>query len=399
MIRSHRRKVVISTNAAWNIANFRSGLVKGLISEGYSVVAAAPPDGHIERVKALGCQYVPIPMDTNGTSAVKDFGLFVRYVNLLRREQPGLFLGYTVKPNIYGSLAAHVLRIPVVNTVEGLGTSLIGKSWITPLVMRLYRAAFSHSYRVVFQNQDDLMLFVQRRLVPSRRTMLVAGCGVDLTRFNENAFDHPPKGEKVTFLLMARLMRDKGILEFVEAARLIRQRTANARFQLLGFLNVQNPTAISRSKLETWVAEGVVEYLGEADDVRPFIAAADCVVLPSYREGAPRALLEAAAMSKPLITTDVPGCKEVVQHMVNGFLCNIRDSISVAQRMLDFIALSPDERHRFGVAGRAKMEREFDERTVVRQYLETFESIFAETSVSNVKKSLPQMPNNYRPET
>jgi glycosyltransferase involved in cell wall biosynthesis len=325
-------------------------------------------------------------MDSDGTSPVNDFGLFLRYLNTLSREKPALFLGYTVKPNIYGSLAAHALGIPVVNTVSGLGTSLMRESWIAPLVMRLYRAAFSYSYRVVFQNQDDLTLFVQRGLVPSHKTMLVAGSGVDLTRFNEETFDPPPKGGKLTFLLVARLMRDKGILEFVEAARLIRQRTANVRFQLLGYLDVPNPTAISSSEVETWVAEGAIEYLGDSHDVRPFIAAADCVVLPSYREGCPRSLLEAAAMSKPLIATDVSGCKEAVEHGVNGFLCNARDSMSLAQRMLEFIALSPEERQRLGAAGRAKMEQQFDERTVVRQYLETFDSIFAESSARTQRR-------------
>jgi glycosyltransferase involved in cell wall biosynthesis len=198
---------------------------------------------------------------------------------------------------------------------------------------------------------------------------------VDLEWFRPAA--RLPKDEEFTFLLIARLLWDKGVKEYVEAARRVRASFPSARFQLLGFLDVENRTAVPRAQVEAWVEEGLVEFLGAADDVRPFIAAADCVVLPSYREGLPRTLLEAAAMARPLIATDVPGCRQAVEAGVTGLLCRPRDPESLASAMVEMIRAPRERREQWGRAGRARIEREFDEKLVAKLYLQAIADAFA----------------------
>jgi glycosyltransferase involved in cell wall biosynthesis len=360
-------RVLISINTSWNIYNFRAGLIRALVAAGHEVIAAAPPDAYSERLAELGCRYVPLPMDNKGTSPVNDLILTARYLRLFRRERPDVFLGYTIKPNIYGSLAARLLGIPVVNNISGLGTVFISDSWITHLVKRLYRAALVRSDRVFFQNEDDLAVFLVDGLVRREQTDLLPGSGIDLMRFRPQPSSR--SGDGFRFLLAARLLWDKGIGEYVEAARMIKRTAPAAIFQLLGFLDVENPTAIDRASVEGWVAEGAIDYLGASDDIRPVLAAADCVVLPSYREGTPRSLLEAAAMAKPLIASDVPGCRQVVIDGENGLLCRARDSRDLAEKMLAMMARSPKARAAMGARSRARMEAAFDERIVIRRYL------------------------------
>ena len=367
-------KILIALNTAWNLVNFRAGLIRALVAAGYEVVAVAPPDEYAARLPALGCRYVPLPMDNQGTHPGRDLLLLWRFYWLLRRERPAAFLGYTVKPNVYGSLAAHVLRIPVVNNIAGLGAVFIRNSPLTRVVRRLYRLALGRSARVFFQNEDDRRLFVEGGLVRSGVTDLVPGSGIDLGRFAPVPLP-AAEGGRVRFLLIARMLWDKGLGEYVAAARRVRQRYPEAEFGLLGFLDVQNPAAISREQMQAWVDEGVVNYLGVASDVRPHIAAADCVVLPSYREGTPRTLLEAAAMGRPIITTDAVGCREVVADGVNGFLCQVRDADDLADKMEQMIGLSADERTEMGKRGREKVEREFDEQLVIDAYLRTIREI------------------------
>ncbi len=366
-------KIIICTNSAWNLANFRSELIRALVQKGHEVVAVAPYDKYATRLEALGCKFLELNMDNGGTSPVRDALLLLRYWRLLRREQPGVFLGFTVKPNVYGSLAAHSLGIPVINNIAGLGAVFIRGGWLAQLVQGLYRAALGQSAKVFFQNPDDHQLFLDGRLVQAKVTELLPGSGIDLHRFAVAPM--PVANSKFRFLLIARMLRDKGVGEFVQAANLLRDRWPSVEFCLLGFVDVQNPAAISRAEVESWVAQGCVNYLGVSDDVRNEIAIADCVVLPSYREGTPRSLLEAAAMGRPIITTDAVGCREVVGHGVNGYLCKVRDVEDLAEKMNQMLSLSLEDRIVMGLRGRAKMEAEFDEQIVIGKYLAAIETI------------------------
>lgn len=362
-------KVIIVLNTAWNLVNFRAGLIRALVAEGHEVVAVAPQDEYAPRLAALGCRFVALPMDNKGTHPGRDLLLFLRFLSLLRRERPDVFLGYTVKPNVYGSLAAHALGIPVVNNIAGLGAVFIRDNWLTRLVRLLYKTALSRSQHVFFQNDEDMRQFVEQGLVVADKVSRLPGSGVDLCSFYYSPMQ--PLGNRAfRFLLVARLLWDKGVGEYVEAARMVRRKYPAAKFQLLGFLDVKNPTAVSRAQMDEWVAEGVVEYLGVADDVQPYLAAADCVVLPSYREGVPRSLLEAAAMGRPIVTTNAVGCRDAVSDGVNGLLCRVADAGDLAEKMAQMIALSPEARAAMGQRGREKVEREFDERVVIKRYLD-----------------------------
>jgi len=361
-------KIVIALNTAWNLVNFRAGLIRALVAEGYEVVAVAPNDQYASRLAELGCRFVALPMDNKGTHPGRDLLLFFRFLHLLRHECPDIFLGYTIKPNVYGSLAAHVLGIPVVNNIAGLGTAFIRNNWLTRLVRLLYKTAFSRSYHVFFQNNEDLQMFVERGLVPVNKVSRLPGSGVDL-----GVFHYVPmlslENRPFCFLLVARMLWDKGVGEYVEAARMVRRQYPTIRFQLLGFLDVKNQTAVSSAQMEDWLKEGVVEYLGVADDVKPHLVAADCVVLPSYREGVPRSLLEAAAIGRPIVTTDAIGCRDAVDDGVNGLFCRVGDARDLADKMLRIVEMSPSERELMGNAGRKKMEHEFDEKIVIDCYL------------------------------
>jgi len=370
-------KLVISSNTAWSLFNFRAGLIRALVSEGYEVVAVAPYDEYASRLATLGCRFIPLPMDNKGTHPGRDFLLLCRYWMLLAKERPAAYLGYTVKPNVYGSLAARTLGIPVINNIAGLGVVFIKDSFLTKIVKALYRLALSRSFRIFFQNEDDRKLFIQSGLVQKEKTDRLPGSGVDLSLYvpkvqapSSNVVDGEKKGT-FRFLLAARMLWDKGVGVYVEAARLVKQRYPHVEFCLLGFMDVKNPAAISREQMSEWNDEGVIRYLGVTDDMKAALAEADCVVLPSfYREGVPRTLLEAAAMACPIITTDAVGCRDAVDDGVNGFLVHPRDPNDLAEKMVRMIELSSEARALMGKAGRKKMECEFDEKIVIRRYLE-----------------------------
>jgi glycosyltransferase involved in cell wall biosynthesis len=365
-----RRKLLLSVNSAWNIANFRSGLIRALQAEGWDVVAAAPADEHVARVEALGCRFLPLAMDNGGTNPRRDVALYRDFRRLLAAERPDAFLGFTIKPNVWGSLAAQSLGIPVVNNIAGLGTAFIRRNWLTAVARFLYRIALRKSHRVFFQNEDDRRYFLEGGLLPAGRSDRVPGSGVDLRAFTQRPLPRTSPGEPIRFLFIGRVLRDKGILEYVDAARRLRAAGVAAEFGILGPVDSLNRTALSRCDVDAWVAEGVVSYLGVETDVRPSIESAHCVVLPSYREGVPRTLLEAASMGRPLIATNAPGCRDVVDDGVNGYLVAVADGADLADKCKRFASLSPEQRARMGDASRRKAELEFDEEFVVQKYLQ-----------------------------
>jgi glycosyltransferase involved in cell wall biosynthesis len=329
----------------------------------------APEDEHAPRLAGIGVEHVPIPIDSAGLSPARDLALLARYRRRLGRIRPDVFLGFTAKPNVYGSLAARSLGIPVINNISGLGTAFMNKGPLRRIVETLYRIALRGSTVVFFQNEEDRALFVGSGLVRADQARLLPGSGIDLDRFAPAAAGERTAGP-FTFLLVGRLLWQKGVREYVEAARRVRREAPDARFRLLGFLESANVSAVGRGDVEAWESEGLIEYSGATDDVRPHVAAADCLVLPSYREGLPRSLLEGAAMAKPLIATDVPGCRQLVRPGVNGLLCRVKDPDSLARSMLAMIRTSEAERAAMGRSGRALVERDYGEARVVAAYLE-----------------------------
>lgn len=368
------KKICLSVNSAWNVVNFRSGLIKSFLKEGYEVVVIAPSDEYREQIIELGCSYVDVPMDQQGMSIWNDFKTFLAFFSALRRERPDVFLGYTVKPNVYGSLAAQLLGIPVVNNVAGLGTAFLKGGLLARFVKGLYALAFRRSATVFFQNDDDERLFVEAKLVRGGQASLLPGSGVDLLKYKKSIYE-PRAAENTQFLFVGRILRDKGVCELIEATKEVKLQYPNVEVKLLGATNVTNRSAISSEEVEEWEGKGIVSYLGVTDDVLPAILNADCVVLPSYREGTPRVLLEAGALSRPLIATDVPGCRQVVDDGLNGYLCKPRDATSLARKMIKMIELPSEVKIEMSAICREKIESEYDENIVINSYLKEIDAI------------------------
>ncbi|HET8750298.1 MAG TPA: glycosyltransferase family 4 protein [Sphingomicrobium sp.] len=366
------RTVVLAANSIWNITNFRGGLIRGLREAGYAPVAIAPHDkGGVKRLAELGVPFEPLAFERSGLNPLADLVLQLRYRTILKRLSPVAFLGFTAKPNIYGTMAASSLGVPAIANVSGLGTAFMRRGALQRIVSCLYRIAFRRASTVFFHNPDDRRRFVERGIVRDGQARLLPGSGIDLDRFSPAPL---PPGAPI-FLLIARLLSDKGIREYVAAARMLRPHLPDARFQLLGGIDGENRSSIARAELDSWCEKGVIEYLGETSDVRPFIEKANAVVLPSYREGLPRSLLEGAAMGRPLIATDVPGCRELVEEGVNGFLCAARDPASLAPAMQRFATLSDERRATMGAESRRKVQEGFSENIVIRAYLDALGSL------------------------
>lgn len=360
-----RPTVVVSANCCWNIVNFRLKLIESLASDGYRILIAAPDDGQGDYLAKRGFELLPLSLSRSGMNPIAELAVLWRYLRLIRQARPLCYLGFTIKPNIYGGLAARIAGVPSVHNVSGLGTMFLGQGWKSAVALTLYRLAFARAHTVFFQNDDDRQLFVAKGAVRPDQARSLPGSGVDLQAF----VPRPANSEgPPVFLFIGRLLRDKGVREFVAAARKVRRDVPDSRFQLLGSIDAGNRSAIPEREVRAWVEEGIVEHLGETDDVRPFIEKATAVVLPSYREGMPRVLLEAAAMGRPLIATDVPGCRQIVDDGVTGLLCAPRDGESLAAAMQKMAAMSPATRDSMGVAALEKVRNAFSVEFVIRAY-------------------------------
>lgn len=365
-------KVAIVLNTSWNIYNFRMNFVKALLASGYEVHTIAPHDQYTHYLEEAGCIHHDVYMDSRGANPIKDTALTFELWNIYRKLRPDIILHYTIKPNVYGTLAAAMLKIPCVNNVCGLGTVFLKDNLVSAIAIGLYKLAFRFPKKVFFQNSDDLKLFLKRKLVPAHAADLIPGSGIDLTKFTPMEFK---RNESFTFLLISRLITDKGIMEYIEAVKSLRKKGINARFQLLGAKDPKHQRGIQLPVIENWIKTNTVEYLGTTDDVRQFIEKADCIVLPSYREGTPRTLLEAASSCKPIIATDVPGCHHVVENNVNGLLCELKNPEDLASKMEIMTSMETSVLRKFGENGRKKIEVEFDEKLVISKYLNEIASL------------------------
>lgn len=359
-------RIAIVLNTSWNIYNFRMNFVKALLDNGHEVHTIAPEDNYTQRLVSAGCIHHRVKMDSRGANPIKDSALILELFLIYRRVKPDIILHYTIKPNVYGTLAASLLRIPVVNNVCGLGTVFLKSNLVSFIAISLYRISFRFADKVFFQNPDDMKLFLDKKLVQAKSVDILPGSGIDLKRFRPSIFK---RNNKFTFLLISRLISDKGVFEYVEAVRKLKASGLNANFQVLGAMDPEHKRGIAEKVIQEWINSGTIEYLGTTDDVRGYIEDADCIVLPSYREGTPRTLLEAASSAKPIIATDVPGCNHVVRNNFNGLLCKLKDANDLAEKMLQMASLEDEKLKVFGQNGRARMESEYDESVVINKYL------------------------------
>jgi len=369
-------KIVIIAGFAPSLVHFRGNLIQEMIKQGHEVIGMAPEEGFGPALQALGAEYQRIPLVRNGMNPLQDLRTLRFLVKKMREIKPDVVFSYTAKPVIYGSLAARMANVEnIYSMITGLGYAFIGKTWKQRLVAlfltRLYQNAARFNKRLIFQNPDDLAMFQELNIVKEgTKTTIVNGSGVDIDKFASTGKPLQP----LSFLLIGRLIWDKGIGEFVEAARLLKKRYPQVRFRILGPLD-GNPNAITSEHIRRWQEDQLIEYLGQTDDVRPFLEETSVYVLPSYREGTPRSVLEAMSMGRPVITTDAPGCRETVIDGVNGYLVPVKDAKQLASAMERFI-VNPDLIPVMGTKSRQIAIEKYDVRKVTHSMLQAMELVY-----------------------
>lgn len=363
---SKDKKIIFSSNAAWYVWNFRRNLIDALKFDGYEIIVTASRDEYADRL-AREIPFVQVRLlDRTGKNPFRDLGLIIEYIQLYRKLKPNLVLNFTIKPNVYSSIACWVLRIPVISTVTGLGYAFLKQGVLQKLMLGLSKFAFRSNKKVVFQNNDDKEFFMRSHIVQNDQAVLIEGSGVDTIRFSKSEIQKEIS-TSLTFVMVARLLRDKGVLEFAQAAKEVQKSYPKTRFILVGGQDKKNPACITDQELELIKYQGI-ECLGEVVDVIPVLQQADVAVLPSYREGLSKSLLEAMSISLPIIATDIAGCRSLVAEGVNGFLVTPKDSDDLASAMIRMIHVSPEVRIKMGEVSRASVLEKFDQRIIIEQY-------------------------------
>lgn len=362
------KTVTLSANTSWYLYNFRASTIRALQAEGYRVICLSPDDGYGEKlVETLACEWSPLSVDGDGNNVFKDIVLVIRLYLLYKKYKPVAAMHFTIKNNVYGTWAAALSGVPALNNVSGLGTAFIRSGIVASIVRLLYKASQPLAERVFCQNDEDRRLLIQQKLVPGARLTLLPGSGVDLARFNPSL--RQPREGAFRFLYAGRMLADKGLYELFDAARELY--LAGYRFELWlsGFTDVGNVSSIPGDQLDSWGREPYIRWLGATDVIESVLVQVDCLVLPSYREGLPRSLLEAGAMGLPAIATDVPGCRHIIKHGENGLLCAPRSRASLAEAMKAFMGMTDQELEEMSAVARGVVERGFSEEIVVRETL------------------------------
>jgi hypothetical protein len=354
---------------------FRLYLMERLLKKGIAVYVLAPRDSYSERFEHLpGLTFIELRhLKAKSISPLQDLLLVRELTERYREIRPSLVFHYTIKANIFGSMAAHRAGVRSVSVVTGLGYTFTGNGWLRQIASGLYRRAWRYDTDIWVLNEDDRKELHAKRLADPEQIMLLPGEGVDTEHFYPAPYNQQAS-EPVTFLFIGRIMRSKGVTEFVQAAGQLKERGLPVRCNLLGFID-DNPAAIPRRQVEDWHRQGAVTWLGQADDVRPYIEKADCIVLPSYREGMPFSLLEGSSMCKTLIAANSPGCRSLVDDGVNGYLCRIRDSNDLAKKMETYFHLSPAAKRQMGMAAREKLLPAYTRDHIFEVYMKKISSL------------------------
>lgn len=363
------KKIAFVDNTLWGLLNFRGDVIKALYEEGNNITLIAPFDSNISLKEYQGVNYIPIKLSRKGKNPFQEIKYLFSLYRIYRENKFDLIFHYTIKPNIYGNIAAKLNKIKSISIIPGLGHLFIKESVTTKIAEKLYKFALSFSKEVWFLNKDDKELFIKRKLINKEKIKILPGEGINLEKFYP--IENNRQDNKITFLMIARVLWEKGFKEYTEAAEFLKEKYTNLEFQLLGIIDENNPSGVKKKIIENYHKKGIINYLGISNNVKEIIANCDCVILPSfYKEGVTRTLMEGAAMEKPLITTNIQGCKEVVEHNYNGYLCEPKNSKDLINKIEKFILISKEERENLGKNGRKKMRKYFDVNIVIKKYKE-----------------------------
>ena len=368
------KKILFISNTSYNFYNFRLPLLRALKEKGYKVILSAPKDEYTSFLKKAFKFYTLKMLDRKSTNPVKDFMFLLELLSLINKIKPDLVVNITIKPNIWGNLACQILKIPSIGVITGLGYAFTERKFpIHQIVKKLYRLALEHPKKVIFQNPDDAELFIKEKLIKPEKVKVILGSGVDLNYFK-------PLGKKknqslVVFGYMGRLLWDKGIKELVEAVKILKSKGYSFEVHVLGKPDEGNPKSIPIEQIQKWERDGLITYKGFSKDVRPFLEEIDCFVYPSYREGIPRAILEAMAMEKPIITANSPGCRETVIEGFNGILVSPKNTISLAKAMEKFLNLEKVQREQWEKNSRELVQEKFGVNEIIEKYISVIEEV------------------------
>ena len=363
-----KKNITILENTIFSTNTARLKLTQALIEYGYNVtILSTGPKKEMELARSKGFKVLDV-----GASNTNIFDI-LKYIKNIRagliKTKPDIVLTFTMRPAIWGNLITRFLRLPTITNISGIGPLADSESFAYRVARILYKFVLKKTALIFFQNRDDFDYFIKKDFVKPSQAVIIPGSGVDYEHYSPQVQNR--NDGKFVFLFISRLIKDKGILEYVDAAKALKELNSNVVCQVLGPYYSQNlkENIITEIQVMQWLDNGIVKYLGAADDVRPFMAEADCIVLPSYREGMSNVLLEAASMQKPSITTNVPGCNDIVQHGVNGYLCNVKDATDLKQKMQQMISLSASEREEMGVKAREMVIKKFAKKIVIDAYI------------------------------
>ncbi len=367
-------RICIVANSSRYIWNFRINLIKSLLALGHDVITCSPLGPEVSYIQSIGIKHIKLSLAPQSINPLKEIHTVLELRRLLSEYRTEIVLSSTPKGNLYTALANIGTNRKQIANVSGLGSAFIRQDWISLLVDIFYSLLFKRIFHIFFENPTDLSDFSNRGWVKRSQCELIPGLGVDLHRFSLSPWPCDANYE-THFLMIARLIGDKGVREYVEAARIVRLKKPKTRFTLLGDSAADNPTGIDKEELANWIAEGCIVHHEHKDDVRPLIARAHCIILPSYREGMSRTLLEAGAMGRPLIATDVPGCREAIEVGINGLLCQPKNVNSLVNQIFFFLSLPSDQKQAMGIASHKKISMEFNESYVINRYIKSLEKI------------------------
>jgi glycosyltransferase involved in cell wall biosynthesis len=366
VLKKYKMKIVFFSNSFWSIYNFRRNLILNLIKKKNKVVVLGPKDNFSVKLKKMGCETVVFSFKNNRIGLFSEIGTLFRLFFALKKIKPDILLNFTIKPLIYGSYISGLLRIRTINLITGLGTNFVKFDILSKFILFLFKISFKKVAHVFFQNNDDLNLFLKNKIIIKKKYSIVAGSGVDVNYFNYKKLKFT---KKIKFIMVSRMLHEKGVIEFIEAGKKLLKEKYNCKFQLIGPVIANNSSSFSKKELNDIIPNRYFKYIGNVEDVRRYIENSDCVVLPSYREGTPRSLLEALSMGRPIITTDAIGCKNIVKSGYNGIRCKTRNIESLCNAMKKYMILEHKERIVMSLNARVFVEKKYKDSFVINKFL------------------------------